>query len=157
MAKLKTVEELQGVTFPISGEGSTVTEAKRDLAERAKEACERLRYKPEIISIGKVSALVYADLYGYCYSVIEDRKLRGCHTSGNPTESETIRNCISNLAQMAWEPTMNDTDTMDIARQIDHDGDRAEFLRWTQWQRRYASLRAAGHSETEAHRLAFSS
>jgi hypothetical protein len=66
------------------------------------------------------------------------------------TREDAEEAVLHHLAQLAWAPVMDDetyTDGLPL-------GIRGDVRHWIRWQRSYASLRAEGKTETEAHRMA---
>lgn len=116
--------------------------------ERLRDAVEKAvtgAYAPVYVSGYGLYSLVYRTPQGYMYS--------------SPTSHGEEWDCVStcadfhdgklraqyHLAQNAFRLERNDNE---IAKIIDDETERADFLRWAAWQRDYARLKAEGYDDT---------
>lgn len=109
----------------------------RELAYRTMEAMIDQDYRPRVLIYGNQTGVAWRTPTGWCYGISSDdadgRVSYPCTASGDwKTADDVERNMRSHMAQTA---TVAGTALEDHSAFILHDDDRADYLRWLQWQR----------------------
>lgn len=138
MAKQKTV-----LYLGVDGVGENARDAKKD-AERRIEAAMLGSYKPRILSVHGLRAILYREpLLGWCYSLLFDETLGGSTVSYTGNEREIEQVARFHLSQNAWSRNIADDNQFLTATGLDEK--RAKELRsWIMWQRRYVEAEQRG-------------
>lgn len=139
--------------YGMDGEGTTVTEAKKDAGRKITEALDG-DYIPEILEWRGYAILVYREPEGWCSRTIadpEDGIKAGC-VYGNPssTREETIQSARRHLAQMGWKPE----DGFDLPTFVTNRNDIADHYNWCKAQLRWRKARDAGLDANDCHAYA---
>ena len=135
--------------YGMDGEGSTVTDAKRDAGKKIEEALSRIG-RVEMVTMQGLSAILYGDKNGYSYKILfpddpENGRIWGCSSFGNDKD-EAMDHLRNHLAQATWTPAMGENHP-------DLLGNKA-FSSWARWQLRYITAKQSGMTDEQARTVA---
>ena len=151
----------------MDGEGRTVTEAKREAADKLQAMVRRIRDGLSLVVCGPCAALVHPTAEGWAYSIVTDDggkvraggRLYGT-TTGDDDREATIAQAAKHMCDNAW--SIDIADDAAFAREMlspyiakrDLDRAVAEKVDRCAWQRRARAALDAGYSNSEAHDMA---
>ena len=136
--------------YGMDGEGRTITEAKKDAGAKIEKALHGY-YTPRILRHAGYMALVAREPFsGWGYRLIHADSTATEESiylsSSREDREDCVKTCFRHMAQLAGH-------YRGIEKYLTA-SDQAELDRYYEFQRRYAELRAEGHTDADAHRIA---
>jgi len=135
--------------YGMDGEGTNVTEAKRDAGNKI-EAIINADFTPCYLELGNIRVIVFRDVFGWHYSFLtKQENIYNWASTGRDREA-TIISAKSHIAQNYYNGS-NKAECLDY---LDDRQERANLATWIKFQERYAEARAQGKTDVEAHAIA---
>jgi hypothetical protein len=154
VAELATPNRVSCTLYGFTGTGATLKEAKED-ARRQTEQALSADYKPRVIIARAHVALIWNTPTGPTYCIGDVGQpidaSRACHVYPAGTNLDEVeRDARRHLAQMEFV-IEGHTVLWTGANIIKDEADKADHLRWCEWQSNYRKWREAGADDLTAH------